>query len=88
MYVYMIWHVSCKGVWLGVEWDDPTRGKHSGEHEGVSYFKTQVPESGSFVRPKKVDLGCSFMEAFRNVRRSFMYRQRALSCDRRANVYA
>ena len=26
------------GQWLGVEWDDPTRGKHSGEHKGVRYF--------------------------------------------------
>lgn len=26
------------GEWLGVEWDDPTRGKHSGEHGGVRYF--------------------------------------------------
>ncbi|KAI5282232.1 hypothetical protein KEM54_002884 [Ascosphaera aggregata] len=24
-----------KGQWLGVEWDDPTRGKHAGEHQGV-----------------------------------------------------
>ena len=27
------------GEWLGVEWDDPSRGKHSGTHEGVEYFK-------------------------------------------------
>jgi hypothetical protein len=27
-----------KGEWLGVEWDDPTRGKHAGEHQGVKYF--------------------------------------------------
>jgi len=26
------------GVWLGVEWDDPSRGKHSGDHDGVHYF--------------------------------------------------
>jgi dynactin complex subunit len=26
------------GDWYGVEWDDPTRGKHSGEHKGVRYF--------------------------------------------------
>jgi hypothetical protein len=26
------------GDWLGVEWDDATRGKHSGEHKGVRYF--------------------------------------------------
>jgi tubulin-specific chaperone E len=24
--------------WLGVEWDDPIRGKHDGEHNGVRYF--------------------------------------------------
>ncbi|KAL1901947.1 hypothetical protein Sste5346_001653 [Sporothrix stenoceras] len=26
------------GTWLGVEWDDPTRGKHDGVHKGVRYF--------------------------------------------------
>jgi dynactin complex subunit len=26
------------GSWLGVEWDDPTRGKHDGQHQGVRYF--------------------------------------------------
>lgn len=26
------------GDWLGVEWDDATRGKHSGEHKGTRYF--------------------------------------------------
>lgn len=24
--------------WLGVEWDDPTRGKHDGSHQGKRYF--------------------------------------------------
>ncbi len=27
-----------KGVWLGVEWDDPSRGRHSGAHGEVRYF--------------------------------------------------
>lgn len=27
------------GEWLGVEWDDPSRGKHDGSHQGVRYFK-------------------------------------------------
>jgi hypothetical protein len=31
-----------KGQWLGVEWDDPTRGKHSGDHQGVKYFECDV----------------------------------------------
>lgn len=26
------------GLWLGVEWDNPERGKHNGTHEGVQYF--------------------------------------------------
>jgi dynactin complex subunit len=26
------------GDWLGVEWDDVSRGKHSGEKDGKSYF--------------------------------------------------
>ena len=28
-----------KGDWLGVEWDDPSRGKHDGSHGGVRYFE-------------------------------------------------
>lgn len=31
-----------KGEWLGVEWDDPIRGKHSGEHNGIRYFECTV----------------------------------------------
>lgn len=27
-----------RGEWLGVEWDDPARGKHAGVHEGLKYF--------------------------------------------------
>ena len=26
------------GVWLGVEWDDPDRGKHDGVKDGKRYF--------------------------------------------------
>lgn len=26
------------GIWLGVEWDDPTRGKHDGSKDGKQYF--------------------------------------------------
>jgi len=29
-------------IWLGVEWDDPTRGKHNGEYLGQRYFKCMV----------------------------------------------
>lgn len=52
-----------KGVWLGVEWDDPERGKHNGTHEGQLYFKTRHPASGSFIRPKKANFGMPFISA-------------------------
>lgn len=32
---------SAKGTWLGIEWDDPSRGKHNGTYNGHSYFKTR-----------------------------------------------
>ncbi|KAJ6171099.1 Leucine-rich repeat typical subtype [Penicillium chermesinum] len=54
------------GDWLGVEWDDPTRGKHSGEHKGVRYFTCKNSYSdtaGSFVRPSRPsDPPRSFLE--------------------------
>ncbi|KAJ6259025.1 hypothetical protein Dda_5921 [Drechslerella dactyloides] len=42
-----------KGSWLGVEWDDPARGKHSGDHNGIRYFECKVPGAGSFIRPNR-----------------------------------
>jgi dynactin complex subunit len=33
--------------WLGVEWDDPLRGKHDGEHKGVRYFTCKWFDSKS-----------------------------------------
>jgi hypothetical protein len=35
------------GQWYGVEWDDPTRGKHSGEHRGVRYFTCTIQATWS-----------------------------------------
>lgn len=26
------------GLWLGIEWDDPTRGKHNGSKDNKFYF--------------------------------------------------
>jgi len=34
-----------KGSWLGVEWDDPSRGKHNGSHDGVRYFDCMYTKS-------------------------------------------
>ncbi|BCS24432.1 putative tubulin-specific chaperone [Aspergillus puulaauensis] len=56
------------GEWLGVEWDDPTRGKHSGQHQGVKYFTClrNHPTAGSFVRPSRpADSPRGFLDALR-----------------------
>ena len=43
-----------KGEWLGVEWDDPRRGKHDGEHEGVRYFKCMFRLSNHLSGPSLI----------------------------------
>nr|XP_042134159.1 tubulin-specific chaperone E isoform X2 [Peromyscus maniculatus bairdii] len=53
------------GLWLGVEWDNPERGKHDGSHEGTMYFKCRHPTGGSFVRPNKVNFGVDFLTALK-----------------------
>ncbi|TFY71866.1 hypothetical protein EVG20_g1128 [Dentipellis fragilis] len=53
-----------KGTWLGVEWDDPSRGKHDGIKDGKQYFSCLVPNAGSFIRPvPAIDYGRSFLQA-------------------------
>ncbi|KAI7685151.1 hypothetical protein KC322_g13146, partial [Hortaea werneckii] len=44
-----------QGEWLGVEWDDTTRGKHNGTHQGKCYFtcRSVSPSAGSFLRPNQ-----------------------------------
>ncbi|XP_027626642.1 tubulin-specific chaperone E isoform X2 [Tupaia chinensis] len=54
------------GPWLGVEWDNPERGKHDGSHEGTVYFKCRHPTGGSFIRPNKVNFGIDFLTAVKN----------------------
>ena len=58
-----------KGEWLGIEWDDPTRGKHDGTSaDGTRYFHVRIPGSGSFIRPtaSKLSSGCCLVAALRN----------------------
>ena len=28
--------------WIGVEWDEPSRGKHNGQHLGIRYFECEA----------------------------------------------
>jgi hypothetical protein len=56
-------------VWLGVEWDDKSRGKHDGSCVDESgqihrYFKCDYG-AGSFVKPAKVALGRTLSDALR-----------------------
>ncbi|XP_042895224.1 tubulin-specific chaperone E isoform X1 [Parasteatoda tepidariorum] len=53
------------GTWLGVEWDNLTRGKHSGCYNNINYFQTSIPNAGSFIRQSKADLGISCPKAVR-----------------------
>ncbi|GAB1609272.1 tubulin-specific chaperone E-like [Argonauta hians] len=55
---------SMEGVWLGIEWDDISRGKHDGSYKGRRYFQTSRPKSGSFVKSVKVKLGQGFSDAY------------------------
>lgn len=50
---------------LGIEWDERSRGKHSGSLDGVEYFKTSVSGAGSFIKAsnKKIEQRCTFVEA-------------------------
>ncbi|CAE7012373.1 hypothetical protein CFE70_002213 [Pyrenophora teres f. teres 0-1] len=57
------------GPWLGVEWDDPTRGKHDGSHNGTRYFTClhTSPTCASFIRPtRKPDPTRSFVQALKH----------------------
>ena len=57
-------------IWVGVEWDDGTRGKHDGSvvddatGERVRYFRCGAT-AGSFVKPSKVDGGGGLVAALR-----------------------
>lgn len=51
------------GFWVGVEWDDLSRGKHDGTVNGVRYFQTLSPYSGSMVRIEKINQFITLEEA-------------------------
>ncbi|KAF9652922.1 hypothetical protein BDM02DRAFT_3183259 [Thelephora ganbajun] len=52
------------GTWLGVEWDDPQRGKHDGAKDGVQYFACAIPGTGSFIRQTpSIKYGITFTRA-------------------------
>ncbi|KAL9715277.1 hypothetical protein Ac2012v2_001938 [Leucoagaricus gongylophorus] len=55
------------GTWLGIEWDDPKRGKHDGSKDGKQYFECLVSGAGSFIRlSQNIYFGNTFLEALRS----------------------
>ncbi|XP_066906303.1 tubulin-specific chaperone E [Halyomorpha halys] len=52
-----------KGTWLGIDWDDPLRGKHNGVYDGTRYFQARYETSGSLVRLEKVQSEQSIISA-------------------------
>lgn len=60
---------STSGSWLGVEWDDPVRGKHDGSHKDVRYFTclSKSLTAASFVRPTRpAERSQSFIAALKD----------------------
>ncbi|KJX96226.1 tubulin-specific chaperone e like protein, partial [Zymoseptoria brevis] len=56
------------GEWVGVEWDDTSRGKHNGTHQEVRYFecRSSSQTAGSFLRPNPPwDASRTFLQALR-----------------------
>ncbi len=39
-----------KGEWLGVEWDDPSKGRHDGSHAKVKYFDCAYKNRGIMAK--------------------------------------
>ncbi|TFK30063.1 outer arm dynein light chain 1 [Coprinopsis marcescibilis] len=55
------------GIWLGIDWDDPERGKHDGSKDNKRYFTARNPHSGSFIRRSaNLQCGVSFLDAIRS----------------------
>lgn len=55
-------------LWLGIEYDDSTFGKHSGEFQGAPVFQTRIAGAGAFIRYSQGALkrGRTFTEAFQD----------------------
>lgn len=64
------------GTWLGIEWDEPSRGKHSGTVDGIQYFQSTKPNAASFIRPQKAR---KLMDVFTALEERYGYDQKVMS---------
>ena len=58
-----------EGTWVGIEWDDCTRGKHDGCVGGTRYFscrKSETSTTASFVRDKRIKSGITLVRAIKD----------------------
>lgn len=55
-------------IFIGVEWDDPKRGKHNGTFQNIKYFETRHATAGSFLKASlaEINLGVDFLTALKN----------------------
>ncbi len=50
-------------TWLGVEWDDASRGRHNGTVEKHKYFETKDNlNSGTLIKWQKAELGSNILD--------------------------
>uniref|UniRef100_A0A8R1TLI8 Tubulin-specific chaperone E n=1 Tax=Onchocerca volvulus TaxID=6282 RepID=A0A8R1TLI8_ONCVO len=54
------------GEWIGIDWDNPERGKHDGFLKGKRYFQANSAKSGSFIRSNVVNTGKNLLEEMNN----------------------
>jgi dynactin complex subunit len=51
-------------IWVGIEWDDITRGRHNGTVSGHVYFTTWDNQpSGSLLKRDKIPPGVNILDA-------------------------
>ncbi|CAG9538370.1 unnamed protein product [Cercopithifilaria johnstoni] len=54
------------GEWIGIDWDNPERGKHDGSVKGRRYFQANSAKSGSFIRSNAINEGKNVLEEMTN----------------------
>lgn len=63
-YIGPLLHKEDSDIWIGIEWDDTSRGKHNGSVDNIQYFTCKGNlNSGSLIKLNKVNIGISLVES-------------------------